>query len=111
MVPDQIAGDLPIKSLFADDELIGEILPAYVNNLSKYVQDLRQHIGAGDWLAAAKVCHDLKGTAGGYGYPQLGAAAQQLEAELKGMHAPIELSRLLEQLATLCRQALLGLTH
>jgi len=111
MISDLQNDSFPIKSLFADDELIAEILPAFVDNLPKYVERLRVALGAGDVAAAAKVCHDLKGTAGGYGYPQIGSLAQTLEDELKGGFDVPKARILLEQIARLCHLAMLGLDH
>jgi HPt (histidine-containing phosphotransfer) domain-containing protein len=111
MISDLQNDSCPIKSIFADDELIAEILPAFVHNLPKYVERLRAAIGAEDVAAAAKVCHDLKGTAGGYGYPQIGSLAQKLEDELKGGFDLTEASIQLEQVARLCHLAMLGLDH
>lgn len=101
----------PIKSLFADDEVFAEILPAFVQNLPQYIERLRVAICAGDVASAAKVCHDLKGTAGGYGYPQIGSLAQVLEDEVKGGFDIPKASIQLDEIATLCHLAMLGLTH
>jgi HPt (histidine-containing phosphotransfer) domain-containing protein len=111
MISDLQNNSSPIKSLYADDDLIAEILPAFVHNLPKYVEQLRVAICTGDIVAAAKVCHDLKGTAGGYGYPQIGSLAQTLEDEVKGGFDLPEASILLEQIARLCHLAMLGLDH
>ena len=111
MIVDLQSNTAPIKSLFADDDLIAEILPAFVQNLPKYVEQLRVAIGAGDVVAAAKVCHDLKGTAGGYGYPQIGSLAEILEDGLKSGFDLAAASIQLEQIARLCHQAMLGLDH
>jgi HPt (histidine-containing phosphotransfer) domain-containing protein len=98
----------PIKSIYADDEVIAEILPDFVRNLPNYVDKIRAATGQGDRLAAARVCHDLKGSAGGYGYPQISALAEELEVTLKSGGAMELAATLVEQIATQCRLALLA---
>jgi HPt (histidine-containing phosphotransfer) domain-containing protein len=99
----------PIRSLFANDDVISEILPDFVRNLSGYVDKMRAAIERGDKVQAARVCHDLKGTAGGYGYPQISASAQLLEETLKTEAETTHQMLLVDQIATLCQQALVGL--
>ncbi|MCU0878721.1 MAG: Hpt domain-containing protein, partial [Pirellulaceae bacterium] len=49
--------------------------------------------------------HQMKGAAGGYGFPQITAAAQRVETELRA-HSPEGAIRpLLAELITLCRRA------
>jgi len=99
----------PLRSMFADDEIIADILPAFVQNMPRYVGNLRAAIDSRDWPAGARICHDLKGTAGGYGYPQIGRLAQLLEDELKsGQQLPV-IERYLADTDRLCHLAVLGL--
>ena len=99
----------PLKSLFADDEIIADILPAFVQNMPRYVSTLRDSVERRDWVASAKICHDLKGTAGGYGYPQIGQVAQKLEEEIKGARQVPVIESYLADAITLCHRAVLGL--
>ena len=106
-----LPGDAPLRSIYADDDMIAEILPAFVHNMPKYVEQLRTLVGRREWSAAAKVCHDLKGTSGGYGYPQIGALAHQLEVEIKGSCQLPLIEQYLHAVTKLCEQAILGLQH
>ncbi len=99
----------PMKSLYADDDVIAEILPDFVRNLSGYVDKLRAALAVGDHVQGARVCHDLKGTAGGYGYPEISELAQHLETALKTGGETTHLTQLVDQIATLCQRALIGL--
>ena len=101
----------PLRSLYADDDLIADILPAFVTNLPKYLDSLKVAVEGSDLVAAARTCHDLKGTAGGYGYPQIGALAEELEKEIKGSQHIATIARLLQDLTRLCYRAKLGLKH
>ena len=107
--PDPATQNEPLKSIYADDEAVADILPLFVANVPKYLANLSQHIATGDWAMAARVCHDLKGTAGGYGYPDIGAVAKQLEAEVKGARSMDILERHLSEAKILCTRARLAL--
>jgi len=101
----------PLHSTYANDEAIAEILPIFVNNMPKYLGDLEARIQQSDWVAAARVCHDLKGTAGGYGYPEIGRLAQVLEAEIKGDRNPAMAQKYLQDMRTLYLRARRGLEN
>lgn len=106
MIGNESTGSLPpLRSTYADDAAIAEILPIFLNNMPKYLGDLSSRIEHDDWAGAGRVCHDLKGTAGGYGYPDIGAAAQRLEAELKGGHDRNLIAQYFNDVRTLCQRA------
>lgn len=95
----------PLRSAYADDQAIAEILPLFLSNVPKYTSDLSTAIEHGDWVSAARVCHDLKGTAGGYGYPPIAQATQRLESELKGGKDPDLIRLHLDEVVRLCDRA------
>jgi HPt (histidine-containing phosphotransfer) domain-containing protein len=95
----------PLKSTYANDQAIADILPLFLNNMPKYVGDLDSHIEHRDWAGAARVCHDLKGTAGGYGYPDIVRATQRLESELKQGQDFELIMTYLNDVRTLCERA------
>lgn len=109
MSPDSVTTNEPLKSIYADDAAVADILPLFIANIPKYLENLTKHIASGDWAMAARVCHDLKGTAGGYGYPDIGAVAKQLEAEVKGARSLDNLERHLSEAKLLCKRAQLAL--
>jgi HPt (histidine-containing phosphotransfer) domain-containing protein len=99
----------PLRSLYADDEAIADILPVFLQNLPRYLGDLTSRIEARDWAGAARICHDLKGTAGGYGYPQISDATRRLEALLRtGSADPGEAALELGHVTRLCGRARAG---
>lgn len=100
----------PLKSTYSEDAAIAEILPIFINNMPRYLSDLDARIEAADWAAAARVCHDLKGTAGGYGYPDIGRAAQELEHQVKGPRDQEAIRSFLREVKTLCARARLGIS-
>ena len=99
----------PLRSIYADDEVIADIIPAFVHNMPRYISDLRASVARGDWQGGARICHDLKGTAGGYGFPQIGQVAQNIEQELKGSCQLAVIEHHLADVTKLCQLAELGL--
>ena len=95
----------PLRSTYADDQAISDILPLFLSNMPKYLGDLESNIEHRDWTAAARVCHDLKGTSGGYGYPDIAKATQKLESELKGGKDVESIMTYLDEVRTLCERA------
>jgi HPt (histidine-containing phosphotransfer) domain-containing protein len=95
-----------LLSIYADDPVIGEIIPYFLSNLGRYVEDLRTALQKGDEVTACRVCHDLKGTAGGYGYPAISDAALDLETALKRGHSVDTVTSLFEKIDHLCQRAI-----
>lgn len=99
----------PLTSTYADDQVIAEILPMFLANMPKYTNNLQALIESRDYVGAGRVCHDLKGTSGGYGYPDIATATQVLETELK-KGQDLELIRsYLDVVCGLCERARLAL--
>ncbi len=105
LTPECSSHDEPLLSIYANDSAVADILPLFVSNVPKYLGNLEAHIGNADWTMAARVCHDLKGTAGGYGYPDIGAVAKRLESEVKGARSLDILNGLLAEAKILCERA------
>lgn len=96
----------PLPSEYADDPEMAELIEFFVSELRERVGALKEayEAGRGDELRA--VVHQLKGAAGGYGYPTISEAARRFERELLAEEA--ELSAMREQfesLIDLCRRA------
>ena len=72
----------PLKSIYHDDAIIAKILTTFLKNLPDYVDSIRQATATGEWSKAAAVCHRLKGTAAGYGYPDIADVSGTLEVAL-----------------------------
>lgn len=95
----------PLKSTFADDPAIADIIPLFLANLSGYVEGLDKALRGGDLQAALRICHDLKGTAGGYGYPALSEVAADLERHLKSGQQTVQSGSLMETVRHLSMRA------
>lgn len=100
---------LPLFSTFVEEPAIAEILPLFLQNLPSYLSRLEEALARGEIDVAIRTCHDLKGTAGGYGYPAISAVASNLESALRAGDEELRARELLESLRDLCSRAQLGL--
>jgi len=90
-----------VQSELADDPELADILGEFVAGLPERVQAMRNALAHNALEELRRSAHQLKGAAGGYGYPSLTQAARGLEAAAKAGDA--ETARLtLARLADLC---------
>ncbi len=95
----------PLISEFADDADMIELVEMFVGELPARVAAIQNALKARDLAGVAHVAHQLKGAAGGYGFPTITDAAGELERSAKTTE---ELDRLTEQVrsvADLCHRA------
>ncbi|MBN1344196.1 MAG: response regulator [Phycisphaerae bacterium] len=71
-----------IDGLEGDPE-IEELISTFVNNLRERVDALKRHLADGDLAALASLAHQIKGTSGNYGFPELGDQAKRVEQAAK----------------------------
>jgi HPt (histidine-containing phosphotransfer) domain-containing protein len=94
----------PLVSCLRDPDM-KDIVEQYVIELPTRAAALRQAVDGEDLAKVRVLAHQLKGSAGGYGFPEITAAAAALEREVKG-EAPGPLLRdNLERIASLCSRA------
>ena len=80
MTDEQKPPDEPIESeLLRDDPTFADIVIPFVQGLAERLRIMEDSIRAADFDALKVAAHQLKGSGGGYGYPQLTAGAAQLE--------------------------------
>ncbi|MFO0827710.1 MAG: Hpt domain-containing protein [Phycisphaerales bacterium] len=96
-----------IKSEFADDPDMREIVEFFVNDLGDRVAAISAAFQSDDLSRLRTLAHQLKGAAGGYGFPAIGMAAATVERELLADQATLSaLSEKVEDLLRLCRAAM-----
>ena len=95
-----------MPSLLWADESMRPLILAYVKRLSEQVEQLGETLDNAAQADARKAtCLQIKGSAGGYGYPLISHAAQQLLTLCGADEPPEELRKQFETLAALCRCA------
>lgn len=96
----------PLTSEFAGDAELTELVEFFVQEMDGRVRDLRTALEADDLQTLRRLAHQLKGAAGGYGFPVIGDAAATVERSIQGQEADLSSIReRAEDLITLCRRA------
>lgn len=100
----------PLRSEFATDPDMTEIVEMYVSEMPERVERLQTLWQQQQMDELKRLAHQLKGASGGYGFPVVGQAAGNLErtinqlAEGSGIVSLQQLKAEFEQLLTLCRR-------
>ena len=77
--PPETSGDDTLRSEYADDPDMIEIIGEFVANLTDRTDAMRQALANSDHQRLQELAHQLKGAGGGYGYPTLTETAKALE--------------------------------
>jgi HPt (histidine-containing phosphotransfer) domain-containing protein len=97
-----------LRSEFANDPEIGELVEQFVAEMPAKVEALREAFLSGDAARLKTMAHQLKGAAGGYGFPTVGEVARRVEQCLKAEGSPQalleEVRGSLDELVALCRR-------
>ena len=99
-----MAGDR-LESELADDPDVGPLIPEYLFELSGKAAAVRTAVAAADWQAVGRLAHQIKGSAGGYGYPSLTQAAAKVEAAVRALPAQPIGQQIVDDMLALCRRA------
>jgi HPt (histidine-containing phosphotransfer) domain-containing protein len=86
------ASDAPLRSAVDDDPVVLEYLPEFVGQLPAQVSAMEALLAEQDLATLAKHVHQLKGSGGLYGFPQITDAAAEAERRVKE-HEPLEAVR------------------
>ncbi len=71
------------KIVVAVSEKLRPLVPKFLERSAADVERMRAALAAGDAIALQQLAHKMYGTAGSYGFNQLGELAKQLEAAAK----------------------------
>lgn len=103
----------PLRSEFADDADMSELLAMFVSELGDRIARLEDGLAHNRLADLRTLAHQLKGAAGGYGYPEVSRVAGVLESCLLRTDTSTDPSALLgpvRDLADICRRAIAGHT-
>ncbi len=99
-----------IFSTFSDDPDMCELIGEFLRELPERLVILEQALNAHDTASIASLAHQLKGAAGGYGYPQITEASRVVEQEARDDREVEALRKSVAQLKALCERASLPRT-
>jgi CheY-like chemotaxis protein/HPt (histidine-containing phosphotransfer) domain-containing protein len=94
----------PLRSTLRESARMQFALGSYVNDLPSAVAELLVHLEKRDAAALRHVVHNLKGSAGGYGFPSITALAQELEQRLMHDELPDSVVAQVQELVQLVRR-------
>lgn len=96
----------PIRSEFADDPDMAELVAEYVGRMPQRVNAILSACERNEREQLIRIVHQIKGSGGGYGFPQLSIAAGRIESRLLGSPA-MSLEQIdpdVRELVNLCRR-------
>ncbi len=96
-----------IISEFSGDPEMMELIGEYVGNLRASAEALQAAHRSHDLGLLARLAHQVRGSAAGYGFPQLGLVAGALEDRIRGSASSDagEIAAEVTRLTELCRRA------
>ena len=102
-----VSGDQsPVVSEFAGDTDMAELIEYFITELKDRIGRLENAWVVGDHERLRQVAHQLKGAAGGYGFPAITHSAADLEFSLTAEQAELScLAEKVEALISLCKRA------
>lgn len=100
----------PIRSMYADDPEMADLVETFVGEMPARLEALRAAWAEREIQGLRRLAHQLKGACSGYGFPTVGRAAQEFEDRLRGVDASAEeslreMTREFEALMELCTRA------
>lgn len=102
------AAPLPLVSDLAGDADLTDLIEEFVGGLTTRVQTLEQACAGGDFERLAQLAHQLKGAAGGYGFPSLTELAADLEKRAQARESLEALRNAVQRVSDLCQRAQAG---
>lgn len=98
----------PLRSEFASDPDMIELVQEFVQELPSRADTLRSLLDASSYQDLRRVAHQLKGAAGGYGFSPISESAAKVEKMLLTEVDALQLQGLrsqVDELVGLCRRA------
>ena len=95
----------PVVSELANDPDMAELVEMFVNELPDRTAAIQKALADQDLEALGRLAHQLKGSAGGYGFPSITDAAKALEAGARMDEDLVSLLSQVKKLVSLCERA------
>lgn len=98
----------PLISDFADDPDMCEIIELFIDGLKERTESIQKAFDDRNFTTVSGIAHQLKGAAGGYGYPTLSELAFDVEQLAKQNAAVNQIEDSLTLLIEQCHRAIVG---
>ncbi|MFT5050155.1 MAG: CheY-like chemotaxis protein [Chlamydiales bacterium] len=93
-----------LLSAYADDDDMTELIELFVRDLRSDIQRINVALTEGDLESLGMLAHQLKGSAGSYGFPQLTVQADRLESCVRTGVDPERLEQEVREFVELCKR-------
>lgn len=105
-MPDPANAGGPLKSEFASDPEMMELVREFVQELPERISTLQSAWREANTELVGRVAHQLKGASAGYGFAPVGEAAAKLEKAIKSVDDDLtSVKREFDELLALCNRA------
>ncbi|MDR2761869.1 MAG: Hpt domain-containing protein [Planctomycetaceae bacterium] len=95
----------PIYSSLTDDPEILELVSMFVNEMPKRIAQFNALLESDDTKGLLNFAHQLKGSAGSYGFAELSSAAAEIVSAIKNEKPKNKIIVLVKNLIELCNSA------
>ena len=95
----------PVVSEFCNDADMMELVEMFVDELPDKAAAMEKAFNDQDLDELRRLSHQLKGAAGGYGFPTITDAAKVVEADVRAEEALEKLAQEVKELVSLCGRA------
>lgn len=97
-----------LLSELRDDPDMGDIVAQFVRGLPARLDTIAASLATNDLEEVARRAHQMKGAAGGYGFPTISDAAREVEACARAARGGSDAQRVFDALVVLCHAAVRG---
>ncbi len=97
-----------LYSRLAADPDLGDIIEMFVDEMPERMQRLWECLETGDMAGLERAAHQIKGSAGGYGFDEITPQAARLELAVKERRTPDDIRLVAQELAELCNRVRKG---
>ncbi len=94
----------PIRSDFADDADMRELVDMFVEELPQRIAEMEQALDGGDLDLLRTLTHQLKGAGGGYGFQVITEVAREAEGAIKDGSDLEKLQQNVAELIAVCKR-------
>jgi HPt (histidine-containing phosphotransfer) domain-containing protein len=98
----------PIYSVLGNHPDLKELVGLFVAEMPDRISHLLDRLDASDWEGVRRAVHQLKGSAGSYGFEPISRSAGQVEEAIRESRPEEHIRRSVEELVELCRRAQAG---
>ena len=102
--PDEEEAPSLVFSEYASDDDMSELIELFVKDLKSDIRRINTALSEGDLESLGVLAHQLKGSAGSYGFPQLTEQADRLESCVRAGVDPDRLEQEVRAFVDLCRR-------